>query len=177
MKVKLLSRVRLFVTPWTSPSMRFSRQECWSGLPLSSPGDLPDPGTEPGSPSFQADALPSKPSTYKSSSGHVWMWELDYKESWAQNWCFWTVVLEKTLESPLDCKEIQLVYPKGHQSWMFIGRTDAIAESPILWPSDMKNRLIGKDPDAGEDWRREEKGMAEDEMVEWHHWHDGHEFE
>ena len=141
MKVKLLSRVRLFVTPWTSPSMRFSRQECWSGLPLSSPGDLPDPGTEPGSPSFQADALPSKPSTYKSSSGHVWMWELDYKESWAQNWCFWTVVLEKTLESPLDCKEIQLVHPKGDQSWIFIRRTDAEADTPILWLPDELTHL------------------------------------
>ena len=105
------------------------------------------------------------------------MWELDYKESWAQkNWCFWTVVLEKTLESPLDCKEIQPVHPKGNQSWVFIGRTDAEAETPILWPSDAKNWLIGKDPDAGKDWRQEEKGMTEDEMVGWHHWLNGHEF-
>ena len=96
------------------------------------------------------------------------MWELDYKESWTpKNWCFWTVVLEKTLESPLDCKEIQPVHPKGNQSWIFIGRTDA--EAPILWPLDAKNRLIGKDPDALKDWRQEEKGMTEDEMVGWHH--------
>ena len=85
------------------------------------------------------------------SSNHVWMWELDYKESWAPNWCFWTVVLEKTLESPLDCKEIQPVHPKGNQSWIFIGRTDAKAETPMLWPPDVKNWLIWKDPDAGKD--------------------------
>ena len=99
------------------------------------------------------------------SSSHVWMWELDYKESWApKNWCFWTVVLEKTLESPLDCKEIQLVHPKD-QSWVFIGRTDVEAETPILWPPDVKSWLIWKDPDAGNDWGQEEKGMTEDEMV------------
>ena len=97
------------------------------------------------------------------------MWELDYKESWAsKNWCFWIVVLEKALESPLDCKEIQVVHPKGDQSWIFIGRTDAEAETPILWPPDAKSwpRI---DPDVGEDWRQEQKGMAEDEMVGWHH--------
>ena len=106
------------------------------------------------------------------------MWELDYKESWAQkNWCFWTVVLEKTLESPLDCKEIKAVNPKGNQSWTFTGRTDAEAETPILWPPDVKSQLIGKDPDAGKDWRQEEKGTTEDEMVGGHHWLDGHEFE
>ena len=88
-------------------------------------------------------------------------WELDYKESWAQNWCFWTVVLEKTLESPLECKEIQAVNPKGNQSWIFIGRTDAEAETPTLWPPDVKNQLIGKDPDAGRDWKQKEK----DEIV------------
>ena len=111
------------------------------------------------------------------SSGHVWMWELNYKESWApKNWCFWIVVLEKTRESPLDCKEIQLVHSKGDQSWGFIGRTDAKAETPILWPPDAKNWLIWKDPDAGKDWGREEKGMAEDEMVGWHHRLNGHEF-
>ena len=105
------------------------------------------------------------------------MWELDYKESWAQkNWCFWTVVLEQTLESPLDCKGIQPVPPKGDQSWVFIGRTDAEAETPILWPPDMKNSLIGEDPEAGKDWRQE-KRMTEDEMVGWHHLLDGHEFE
>ena len=100
-----------------------------------------------------------------------------YKESWApKNWCFWTVVLEKTLESLLDCKEIQPVHPKGNKSWIFIGRNDAEAETPIIWPPDAKNWLIGKDPDVGKDQRQEEKGMTEDEMVEWHHWLDGHEF-
>ena len=106
------------------------------------------------------------------------MWELDCKESWApKSWCFWTVVLEKTLESPLDCKEIQPVHLKRNQSWIFIGRTDAEAEAPILWPPYVKNWLIGKDPDAGKDWRWEEKGMTEDEMVGWHHWLDWHESE
>ena len=105
------------------------------------------------------------------------MWELDYKESWAlKNWCFWTVVLE-ILESPLDCKEIQLVHPKGNQSWIFIGRTDANAEVPIVWPPVVKSWFIGKDPDAGKDWRQEEKGTTEDEMVGWQHQLDGHEFE
>ena len=106
------------------------------------------------------------------------MWELEHKESWVlKNWCFWTVVLEKTLESPLDCKEIKPVNPKGNQSWLFIGRTDAESEAPILWPPDAKNVLIGKDPDTGKDWRQEEKGMTEDEIVGWHHWLDGHESE
>ena len=106
------------------------------------------------------------------------MWELDYIESLApKNWCFWSVVLEKTLESPLDCKEIQLVNPKGDQSCVFIGRTDGEAETPILWPPDGKNQLTGKDPDAGKDWRQEEKGTMEGEMVGWHHWLNGHEFE
>ena len=103
---------------------------------------------------------------YGFSSSYAWTWELDYKESWAStNWCFWTVLLEKTLESPLDCKEIQSVHPKGNQSCIFIGRTDVEAETPILWPPDVKNWLIWKDSDAGKDWRREEKGMTEDEMV------------
>ena len=103
---------------------------------------------------------------YGFSSSHVWMWELDCEESWVlKNWCFWTVVLEKTLESPLDCKEIQSVHPKGNHSWIFIGRTDAEAETPILWPPDAKSWLIWKDPDAGEDWGQEEKGTIEDEMV------------
>ena len=115
---------------------------------------------------------------YGFSSSHVWTWELDYEESWApKNWCFWTVVLEKTLESPLDCKEIQPVHPKGDQSWVFIGRTDAEAETPILWPPHVKSWLIGKDPDAGRDWGQEEKGTTEDEMAGWHHLLDGHEFE
>ena len=107
---------------------------------------------------------------YGFSSNHVLMWELDYKESWApKNWCFWAVVLKKTLESPLDHKEIQPVHPKEDQSWIFIGRTDAEAETPILWPPHAKSWLIGKDPDAGRDWKQEEKGMTEDEMAGWHH--------
>ena len=111
---------------------------------------------------------------YGFSSGHVWMWELDCEESWAlNNWCFWTVVLEKTLESPLDCKEIQPVHPKGDQSWVFIGRTDAEAETPLLWPPHAKSWLIGKDPDAGRDWEQEEKGTTEDEIAGRHHWLDG----
>ena len=96
----------------------------------------------------------------------IWMWELDHKESWAlKNWCFWTVVLEKTLENPLDCKELKPVNSKGNQPWIFIGRTDAEAGAPIFWPPDVKSQLIGKDPDAGKDWRQEEKGMTEDEIV------------
>ena len=108
--------------------------------------------------------------SYGFSSCHVWMWELNYKESWAlKNWCFWTVVLEMTLESPLDCKEIQPVHLKGDQSWVFNGRTDVEAETPIFWPPDAKDWLTGKDPEAGKDWRREEKGMKEDEMVRCYH--------
>ena len=114
---------------------------------------------------------------YGFSSSHVWMWELDYEESWVlKNWCFWTVVLEKTLESPLDCKEIQPVHPKENQSWLFIGRTDVETETPILCPPDVRSWLIGKDPDAGKDWRWE-KGTIENEMIRWHHRHDGHESE
>ena len=114
--------------------------------------------------------------SYGFSRSHVWMWELDCKESWApKNWCFWTVVLEKTLESPLDCKEIQPVHPKGNQSWIFVGGTDA--EDPILWPPDSKNWLVGKDLDAGKDWRWEEKGTTDDEMAGWHHLLDGRESE
>ena len=102
---------------------------------------------------------------------------LDYKQSWApKNWYFWTVVLKKTLESPLDCKEIQPVNPKGNQSWIFIGRTDSEAEAPVFWPPDMKSQLIGKDPDAGKDWGQEEKGTTEDEMAGWHHRLNAHEF-
>ena len=105
------------------------------------------------------------------------MWDLDCEESWGwKNWCFWTVVFTKTLESPLDCKEIQPVHPKGDQSWVFIGRTDIEAETPILWPPDVKSWLIWKDPDAGKDWGQEEKGTTEDEMVGWHHRLDGHGF-
>ena len=106
------------------------------------------------------------------------MWELDYKESWVlKNWCFWTVVLEKTLEIPLDCKEIKPVNPKGDQSWIFTVRTDAEAQTAILWPLDAKSWLIEKDPDAGKDWRQEGKGTTEDEIVGWHHRLNGHEFE
>ena len=111
-------------------------------------------------------------------SSHVWMWELNHKKGWAlNNWCFRTVVLEKILESPLDCTEIKWVNPKGTQSWIFIGRTAPEAEAPIPWPLDAKSWHIRKDPDAGKDWRREEKGMTEHKMVGWHHWLNGHEFE
>ena len=120
----------------------------------------------------------SSSQSYGFSSSHVQMWELERKESWVlKNWCLWTVVMEKTLESPLDCKEIQPVHPKGNQYWIFIGRTDAEAETSILWPPDEKNWLTGKDPDAGKYWRQEEKGMTEDEMVCWHQQLDIHEFE
>ena len=116
--------------------------------------------------------------SYGFFSSHVWMWESDHKESWMpKNWCFWTVVLEKTLESPLHCKEIKPVNPKGNQSWIFIGRTEAEPETPILWPPDEKSWLIRKDPDSGKDWRQEKKGMTEDEKVGWHHQLDGHVFE
>ena len=114
---------------------------------------------------------------YGFSSGHVWMWELDYKESWApKNWCFWTMVLEKTLESPMDSKEIEPVHPKGDQSWVFIGGTDVETETLTLWLPDAKSWFIGQDPDAEKDWRQEEKGMIEDEMVGWHHRLNAHEF-
>ena len=116
--------------------------------------------------------------SYGFFSSHVWMWESDHKESWMpKNWCFWTVVLEKTLESPLHCKEIKPVNPKGNQSWIFIGRTEAEPETPILWPPDEKSWLIRKDPDSGKDWRQDKKGMTEDEKVGWHHQLDGHVFE
>ena len=106
------------------------------------------------------------------------MWrEIEASHQQPKNWCLWTVVVEKTLESPLDSKEIQPVNSKGDQSWIFFGKTDAEAETPILWPPDVKNWLLGKDPDAGKDWRQEEKGMTEDEMAGWHHWLNGHEFE
>ena len=115
---------------------------------------------------------------YGFSSGHVWMWKLDCEESWVpKNWCFWSVVLEKTLESPLDYKEIQLVHSEGYQSWDFFGRNDAKAETPVLWPPHAKSWLIGKGCDAGRDWVQEEKGTAEDEMAGWHHRLDGCESE
>ena len=115
---------------------------------------------------------------YGFSSNRVQMWELDHKEGWApKNWCFWTAMLEKTLERPLDSKEIQPVNSKGNKAWIFIGRTNAEAETPALWSPDAKNWLIRKDPDAGKDWGQEEKGVIEDEMVGRHHWFNGHEFE
>ena len=115
---------------------------------------------------------------YGFSSSHVWMWELNCEEGWApKNWCFWTVVLETTLESPLDCNEIQLVHSEGDQPWDFLGRNDAKAETPIVWPPDTKTWFIGKDSDAGRDWGQEEKGTTEDEMAGWHHRLHGHESE
>ena len=123
--------------------------------------------------------LPTKVHLIKAMVFPVVMYgcELDYKEGWApKNWCFWTVVLEKTLDSPLDCKEIQPVHPEGDQSWVFIGRTDVEDETPILWPPDVKSWLIWKDPEAGKDWGQEEKGATEDEMAGWHHRLNGHEF-
>ena len=114
---------------------------------------------------------------YGFSSSHVWMWELDCEESRVpKNWCFWTVVLEKTVGSPLDCKEIQPVHSEGDQSWVFFGRNDAKAETPVLWPPHAKSWLIGKDSDAGRNWGQEEKKMTEDEMAGWHHQLEGHGF-
>ena len=116
--------------------------------------------------------------SYGFSNSHVWMWETDHKEGWVlKNWCFQTVVLEETLGSRLDCKEIKPVNPKGNQPWIFTGRTDAEAEAPIFWPLGAKSQLTGKDPDAGKDWGQEEKGVTEVEIVGWHHWLNGHEFE
>ena len=130
---------------------------------------------------LKAETLPTKAHLVKAiffSSSHIWMWELEHKESWGpKNWCFWPVVLEKTLESPLNCKEIQLVNPKGNQSWIVTGRTDAEAEAPVLWPLDAKSWFIAKDPDAGKDWRQEKKGTTEEGTFGWHHWLNGHEFE
>ena len=127
---------------------------------------------------LQSRDIVDKGQSYYFYNSHVWMWELDHKEGWVpKNWCFWTVVLEKTLESLLDCKEIKPINPQGNQSWIFFGRTDAKAETPVLWPPDVKNWLIRKDLDAGKDWRQEEKGMTEDEMVGWHHWLSRHKFE
>ena len=214
------SRVRLLVTPWTAayqapPSMGFSRQEYWSGLPLPSPIYNIYINKKSNSPVLSSVVLTAllfhiilciimqsicilfyiwpnwqhikkqrhyfankglSSQSYGFVSSHVCMWKSDCKESWApKNWWFWTVVLEKILENLLDCKEIKPLSPKGNQSWIFIGRTDA--ETPILWPPDAKNWLTGKNSDAGKDWRQEEKGMTEYEMVGWHHWLDGHEFE
>ena len=124
--------------------------------------------------------LPTKVRLIKAmvySSGHVWMWELDYKESWMlKNWCFWTVMLERTLKSALDCKEVQPVHPKRDQSCVFIGRTDVEAETPIFWPPNVNKWLIWRDPDTGKDWGQAEKAMTEDKMFRWDHWLNGHEF-
>ena len=126
---------------------------------------------------YFANKGPSSQS-YGFSSSHVWMWVLDYKERWVpKSWCFWTVVLEKILESPLDSKEIKPVNSKGNQPWILIGGTDAEAETPILWPPDAKSQLIRKDPNAGKGWVPEEKGATENEVVGWHHWLNGDEFE
>ena len=145
--------------------MGFSRQEYWSGLPFPSPGDLPNPGL------LLCRHTPYHLSHQESqscgfSSNYVWMSELDHNEGWApKNWCFWTVVLEKTLESPLDYREIKAVNHKGNQPRIFIGKADPEDEAPILWPCDSKSQLIGKDLDAGKDWWQEEKGATEDKMV------------
>ena len=168
-------------SPWTSPAQK-TRVGSLSLLQE----DLPNSVIKPRSPTLQVDSLPAEPSgklPYSQSHGfshsHVWMGELDHKESCLQkNWCCQTVVLENTntIESPLDCKEIKPVNPKGNQPWIFIGRTDAETEASVLWPMDAKSLLIRKDPDAGKDWRHEEKGTTEDEMTGWHHWLNGHEF-
>ena len=154
--------------------MGFSGQEYWSVVPLPSSVNNLDSILK-----SRDITLPRKICLVKTVVFPVVMYgcELDYKESWAlKNWCFWTVVLEKTLESPLDCKQIQPVHPKGDQSWVFIGRTHVEAETPLLWPRDEKGCLIWKDPDAGKDWGQEEKGRTEDEMVGLHHQLNGHGF-
>ena len=178
--MKSLSRVWLSATPWTvayqvPPSKGFSRQGYWSGLPFPS-SDQSRQHIKKQRHYFANKCLSSQ--SYSFSSSQVWMWDLDHKESWAlRNWWFWAVVLEKALESPLDCKEIQPVNPKGNQSWIFIGRADAVTLVLLRWPPDAKNWLIRKDPDAGKDWRQEEKGTTEDEIVGWHHWLGRYEFE
>ena len=181
MKVKSLSRAQFLATPWTAAyqaplSMGFSRQEYWSGLPLPSLMTNLDNILK-----SRDITLPTKVHLVKDMVFPVVMhrcesWTIKKAEHWRIGW-FWTVVLEKILESSLDCKEIKLVNSKGNQSWIFIGRTDAEAETPIFWPPDTKNWLNGKDPDAGKDWSQEENGMTEDEMVGWHHQLNGREFE
>jgi len=172
-----LSRVRLFATPWiTAHQASLSITNSQSSLRFMSIGSV-----MPSSHLILCHPLlllpPIPPSIRVFSSGHVWMWELDCEESWApKNWCFWTVVLEQTLESPLDCREIQPVHSEGDQPWDFFGRNDAKAETSVLSPH-AKCWLTGKDSDAGRDWGQEEKGMTEDEMAGWHHWLDGRESE
>ena len=170
------SRVWLCVIPQTAahqapPFLGFSRQEHWSGLPFPSPGRkaITNLDSKLKKTHYFTNKGPSSQG-YGFSSKHVWMWELDCEEGWAlKNCCFWTVVLEKTLASSLDCKEIHPVHSEGDQLWDFFGRTDAKAEIPILWPPYAKSWLIRKDSDAGRDWRQEEKGTTEDEMAGWHH--------
>ena len=176
-EVKSLSRVRLLATPWTAVyqaplPMGFSRQQYWSGLPVPSPM-INLASILKKQRYYFANKGPSSQG-YGLSSSHVCMWELDCEESWVlKYWCFWTMVLDKTVESSLDCKEIQPVHSKGDQPWVFFGRNDAKAETPVLWLPRVKSWLIGKDSDAGRDWGQEEKGMTEDEMAGWHHWLDG----
>ena len=156
-------------SPPGSSLHRILQTRYWNGLPFPSPRNLPDPGIEPRSPALKADAFTvwaTREAPIGFSNSHIHMWELDHKKGWVpKNSCFRTVVLEKTLESPLVCKEIKLVSPKGNQPWIFIGRTGAEDEAPILWPPDAKSWIIGKDADVGKDWRQKEKGMVEEEMV------------
>ena len=175
--VQSLSCVRLFVTPWIAARQAsLSITNSQSSLKLTSIDSVMPSRQHIKKQRHYFANKGSSSQNYGFSSSHVWMWELDHKEGWGlKNWCFWTVVLEKILESALDSKEIKPVNPKGNQSWMFIGWTDA--EATILWPPDVKSQLIEKDSDFGEDWKKEEKGAAEGEMVGWHHQLNGHEFE
>ena len=175
------SRAQLFANPWTvvykAPlcPWNFPGKSTGVGCHFLLQGIFPTQGSNPGLPHCRRHFT-----VWATREAHppLWMWELDHKEGWTpKHWCFWTVVLEKTLECPLNCKEMKLVNPKENQSWIFIGRTDAEAEAPILWASDAKCWLIRKDPDAGKDWGQEEKGTTEYEMVRWHHWLNGHESE
>ena len=169
------SVIRLF--SWAPESLRMvtAAMKLKDAVPCKESYDQPRQHIKKQSHHF-ANKGPSNQS-HSFTSSHVWIWELDHKESWVpKNWCFWSVVLEKTLESPLDSKEIKLVNPKGNQSWIFIEGTDAGAEAPMLWPPDVKNWLIGKGSDAEKDWRQEENGTTENEMVGWHHQLNGHEF-
>ena len=162
----LQNHSRLWLQPWNEKMLAFWKENY----------DKPRQCTKKQRYHFANKGLSSQ--RYGFSSGQIWMWELDYKEGWApKNWCFWTVVPEKTLEHPLDSKEIKLVNSKGNQPWIFTGRTDDEAKASILWPPDANNQLIGKYPGAGKDWGQEENGVTEDEMVGWHHRLNGHEFE
>ena len=154
---------------YTAKDKTFWQADIWRALAATAPVTLSRPKNE-----STYSILACLPSPYVFLCGHVWMWELDCEEGWApKNWCFWTVVLEETLESPLDCKEIQPVHSERDHPRDFFGRNDAKAETSVLWPPHAKSWLIGKDSDAGRDWGQEEKGMTEDEMAGWHHWLDG----